>query len=62
MFTNGNKNWGKEPNPGELNQMIEIVSPVSEINENGYPVTHDEPVCRATARTRRRTPTRRPAR
>lgn len=49
MFTYSNKNWGKEPNPGELNQMIEIVSPVSEINENGYPVTHDEPVCRVWA-------------
>ena len=45
MFTYGNKNWGKEPNPGDLNQRIEIVSPVSEINENGYPVTHDVPIC-----------------
>ena len=42
MFTYGNKNWGKEPKPGELNQKIEIVSPISEINENGYPVTRDE--------------------
>lgn len=41
MFTYGNKNWGKEPGPGDLNQMIEIVSPISEINDNGYPVTHD---------------------
>ena len=49
MFTYGNKNWGKEPNPGELNQRIEIISPVSEINENGYPVTRDEVICNVWA-------------
>lgn len=49
MFTYGNKNWGKEPKPGELNQRIEIVSPVSEINDNGYPVMRDVPFLKAWA-------------
>lgn len=42
MFTYGNKNWGKEPKPGELNQRIEIISPINETNENGYPEMRDE--------------------
>lgn len=41
MFTYGNKNWGKEPKPGELNQRIEIINRITEINENGYPESHD---------------------
>lgn len=45
MFTYSNKNWGKEPTAGELNQRIEIVSPVAEVTENGYPVTRDEKIC-----------------
>lgn len=44
MFTYGNKNWGKEPRPGELNQRIEIISPVSVTDADGYPETHDEKV------------------
>lgn len=49
MFTYGNKNWGKEPKPGELNQRIEIISPVTKTNENGYPVTHDEVIANCWA-------------
>ena len=41
MFTYGNKNWGKEPKPGELDQRIEIISPETEINANGYSESHD---------------------
>lgn len=50
MFTYGNKNWGKEPKPGELNQKIEIISPINEINENGYPVMRDEVFARPWAK------------
>lgn len=50
MFTYGNKNWGKEPNPGELNQRIKIVCPINEINENGYPEARDEVILTAWAR------------
>lgn len=49
MFTYSNKNWGREPGPGEMNQMIEIISPVAEISENGYPVTRDEEICKVWA-------------
>lgn len=49
MFTYQNKNWGKEPKPGELNRRIEIVAPVAEINESGYPEMHDEKVCETWA-------------
>lgn len=49
MFTYGNRNWGKEPKAGELNQRIEIVSPIAVIDEDGYPVTHDEVICNAWA-------------
>lgn len=50
MFTYGNKNWGKEPKAGELNQRIEIVCPINETNENGYPESRDEVICRVWAR------------
>ena len=49
MFTYGNKNWGKEPNPGELNQMIEIVSVQAEADEDGYAVTTDRSICKVWA-------------
>ena len=49
MFTYGNKNWGKTPAPGELRERIEIVSPVSVINDNGYPVVNDEVICNVWA-------------
>ena len=49
MITYGNKNWGKEPKPGELNQRIEIVSPVSETDDDGYPVMRDVPFLKAWA-------------
>lgn len=45
MFTYSNKNWGKEPKPGELRWRIEIVSPVASVSENGYPETRDERIC-----------------
>lgn len=45
MFTYSNKNWGKEPKPGELRWRIEIVSPVASVSENGYPETRDEHIC-----------------
>lgn len=49
MFTYGNKNWGRMPTAGELNQRIEIVSAVAAINENGYHEMHDESICTAWA-------------
>lgn len=49
MFTYSNKNWGKEPNPGELNQMIEIVSVQAEADEDGYAVTTDRRICKVWA-------------
>lgn len=45
MFTYQNKNWGKEPKPGDLRWRIEIVSPVAAVSENGYPETRDERIC-----------------
>ena len=33
MFTYSNKNWGREPKPGELRWRIEIVSPVASVSE-----------------------------
>lgn len=37
------------PKPGELNQRIRIVAPVSHINENGYAETVDEEICEVWA-------------
>ena len=50
MVTYGNKNWGKEPEPGELNQMIEIVNPTTEADADGYAETHDKCVCKVWAK------------
>lgn len=50
MVTYGNKNWGKEPEPGELNQMIEIVNPTTEADADGYAETQDKCVCKVWAK------------
>lgn len=49
MLTYSNKSWGKEPTAGNLNQMIEIVNPITEPDEDGYPETRDETVCKVWA-------------
>lgn len=50
MFTYQNITWSRAPNPGELRHRICIVSPVTHVSDNGYPVTEDEMVCAAWAR------------
>lgn len=52
MLTYSNVNWDKEPKPGELNQRIEIVDVVTEADEEGYPRTLKNTICRVWARVR----------